>query len=66
MKRLRVTEDGNVTLWLDERNRPAIVWAFEDAQMAYTGTVTDLSTEKCVSVNGQAKFKKGNVYRLTP
>ena len=65
MKRLRLTEDGAITLWMDERNRPAIVWAFEDAQMAYTGTVTDLATAKSVQATGKVRFKKGSVYRLS-
>jgi hypothetical protein len=56
---------GKLSLWHDDRNKPSVVWAFEDAQMAYTGTVTDLASETSVKATGKATFKKGGVYRLT-
>ena len=65
MKRLRVTEGGKFALWLDERKRPAIVWAFENSQMPFTGTVTDLASDTSVQAKGKAIFTTGSVYRLS-
>jgi len=42
MHRLRLTEGGNYTLWLDENNRPSVAWCFRDAQMDFTGTATNM------------------------
>ena len=65
MQRLRVTEGGRLALWLDARNRPAIVWAFKEARMAYAGEVTDLASGASRRVRGEAVFTAGHVYRLS-
>lgn len=64
MHRLRVTEGGKYTLWLDEANRPAVIWAFDDSRIAYSGAATDVATgDRCVA-EGSFAAAAGNVYLL--
>ncbi|NQT92302.1 MAG: hypothetical protein HQ559_06045, partial [Lentisphaerae bacterium] len=64
MHRMRVTEGGKYTLWLNEQNNPAIIWAFEDAETEYTGPVTDLESGEAAEVEGTLQLTAGHVYRL--
>ena len=64
MHRLRVTEDGNYALWVDDQNRPAVIWAFKDAQAQCTGKATDLEAKTTTQAAGNLAVKEGNVYLL--
>ena len=64
MCRLRVTEGGRYTLWLDEQDRPSVIWAFEDAEYAHTGPATDLETGATIEAAGALELRAGRVYRL--
>lgn len=64
MHRLRVTEGGKYTLWHNEQNTPAIIWAFEDAETEYAGPVTDLESGETTEAEGTLPLKAGHVYRL--
>jgi len=64
MHRLRVTEGGRYSLWLDENNQPSVIWAFQDAEMEYTGSVTDLATDEQSQADGTLKLEAGHVYKL--
>jgi len=64
MHRLRVTESGKYTLWLDDQNNPAVIWTFEDAEAEYTGPVTDLESGEKTQADGPLPLKAGHVYRL--
>ena len=64
MHRLRVTEGGKYTLWLDENNDPAVLWAFQDAPAPCTGPVRDLETGKALAADGTLALQAGHVYLL--
>lgn len=62
MHRLRLVENGTHVLWLDEKNQPAVVWAFQDAEYAHQGPARELRGKK--SVNGKLSLKAGEVWLL--
>ena len=64
MHRLRVTEGGKYTLWLDQNNQKSVVWAFRDAAMKYAGSVTILGSGEVIEVKDTLHLRAGNVYRL--
>jgi hypothetical protein len=64
MHRLRVTEGGKYALWLNEDDQPAVIWAFEDAEMGYTGPVAEVETDARFQAEGQLRLEAGHVYRL--
>ncbi len=64
MHRMRVTKGGHYTLWLDQQNEPAVIWAFRDATHEWTGPVTDLASENSYDAGGKLELKAGHVYRL--
>ena len=64
MQRLRVTEGGKYTLWLNHNNRPSVVWVFDNTEMKYKGRIVDVETNKRSTADGKAKLKKGSVYIL--
>lgn len=64
MARLRATEGGRYTLWLDEDNQPAVIWAFEDAEMDYSGPAADMETDMQFRAEGRVRLEAGHVYRL--
>ena len=64
MHRLRLTEGGKYTLWLDAAGRPSVIWAFQDAQADYSGTVVDLETHDACEAAGTLALKAGHVYLL--
>jgi hypothetical protein len=64
MHRLRVTAGGKYTLWLDEANRPAVVWAFADAEFPFSGTVTELPSNRVITSSRAVAIKAGSVYVL--
>ena len=64
MHRLRVTKGGQYTLWLDENNEPAVIWAFEDARADYSGEVTDLADRQTSAADGSLALTAGHVYLL--
>ena len=67
MHRLRVTEDGKYALWLDERGKPSVIWAFADTEIpahqhhawrnANDGTPAPCAKKRIT-------VKKGNVYSV--
>jgi hypothetical protein len=64
MNRLRVTEGGRYALWLDAANKPSVVWAFQDAEFAFRGTVRDLETQASSEIRGTLPLQGGHVYLL--
>jgi len=64
MHRLRVTEGGHYTLWLDEQNQPAVIWAFRDSEAEYNGTVRDLTDDSSCDATGTLTVSAGHVYLL--
>ncbi|HUS57961.1 MAG TPA: hypothetical protein VM141_04840 [Planctomycetota bacterium] len=64
MERLRLTEGGKYTLWLDEHNQPSVIWAFEDAKHAYVGRATDLESGETTQAKGTLTLLAGRVYLL--
>ena len=64
MHRLRVTEGGHYTLWLDEHDQPAAIWAFRDSETDYTGSVRDLVEDGSCECCGVLRLKAGHVYLL--
>jgi len=64
MHRLRLTEGGNHTLWLDENNRPAVAWCFRDASISHSGAAKNLATDESQQADGTLEMKAGNVYLL--
>ncbi len=64
MHRLRVTEGGNYALWLDDQDRPAVIWAFQDASAPCTGPARDLETGKALTADGTLDLQAGHVYLL--
>ena len=64
MQRLRVTEGGRYALWLDEQDQPAVIWAFQDATIAYTGTVQNLTSGECNTAQETFTCTAGAVYLL--
>ena len=66
MKRLRLTKGGAYTMWLDARNRPAVVWAFRKASMPFSGRYFDPETGRELVSDGVLPLVPGKVYRLLP
>ena len=64
MHRLRLTEGGRYTLWLNENGQPSVIWAFQDAQADCTGPVTDLNTGQTCDAGGTLTLQAGHVYLL--
>ncbi|MGI6496493.1 MAG: hypothetical protein ACOX5G_10490 [Kiritimatiellia bacterium] len=66
MRRLRLVEGGKYTLWLDAKNRPAAIWAFQDASCEWTGDVNDVTGSLTVRSDGVFPLKAGHAYALLP
>lgn len=66
MKRLRLTKGGAYTLWLDARNRPSIVWAFQNTSMLFSGRYCDHETGEKSVADGVLHLISGHVYQLFP
>jgi hypothetical protein len=64
MHRLRLLEGGAATLWLDAAGRPAIVWAFRDGRLKFSGRATDLETGSVTACRRTVPLAAGKVYRL--
>ena len=64
MHRLRVVAGGTHALWLDKRNRPAVIWAFRNAAVKYAGPVRDLAGVEWVKADGTIQVRAGHVYQL--
>ncbi len=64
MHRLRVTEGGKYALWLDKDDQPAVVWAFQSAEVPFSGPVTNLQSKEQQAVKGKFAVSAGNVYLL--
>ncbi len=62
MHRLRVTEGGNYSLWLDEAGQPAVAWAFRDCEAELEGAVVDLEKGEEISGGGTCRFEAERVY----
>tara|TARA_Y100001933_G_C19014369_1_gene570685 strand:- start:1251 stop:3338 length:2088 start_codon:yes stop_codon:yes gene_type:complete len=66
MHRLRVTSGGHYVLWLDTENRPAVIWAFNDATIASSMIWINLGDQTHATTHeGHVHVKAGNVYRVT-
>lgn len=66
MKRLRLVKAGAYTLWLDAKNRPAIIWTFQKTSMTFTGKYRDAETGEIGVADGVLELEPGKVYRLIP
>lgn len=55
---------GTHTVWLDRKNKPAVIWAFRDAVLPYDGTVCDLESGERFHVERRLPVQAGHVYRL--
>ncbi len=64
MHRLRLTEGGNCTLWLDESGGEAILWCFRDCEHAFDGDAIEVASGEKQSVIGSLSMKAGQVYVL--
>ncbi|HSI85072.1 MAG TPA: hypothetical protein VK970_14870 [Candidatus Methylacidiphilales bacterium] len=64
MHRLRLVEGATHTLWLNAGNQPSVVWAFEPAQIAFTGTATELGSKRSVQTEDLLSVKPGEVWIL--
>lgn len=64
MHRLRVTEGGKYALWLDKEDKPAVVWAFQDADVPFSGPFADLQSKEQRSAKGKFAATAGSVYLL--
>jgi Melibiase len=64
MHRLRVTEGGHYTLWLDQENQPAVVWAFRNVQVPFSGWVTEIRGGERQNASGTFTAEAGKVYLL--
>jgi hypothetical protein len=64
MHRLRLAPGGTHTVWLDRKNKPAVIWAFRDAKIAHTGPVVDVATGQRSQANGRLAVTAGHVYQL--
>jgi len=62
MHRLRVTEGGKYTLWLDGKDRPSVIWAFRDTTIGFHGVVSEIESGKEVAAAGRLKILAGQVY----
>jgi hypothetical protein len=58
----RLTEGGKYVLWLNSHGKPGCAWAFEDSEMEYSGSATDLVDESTVETDGTLKMQAGHVY----
>ncbi len=64
MVRLRTTADGLYALWLDSSNQPAVIWAFHDASMPYTGDVLEVASGTKSVATGTLALAAGKAYLL--
>ena len=64
MHRLRLAQGGTHTVWLDRKNKPAVIWAFRNAKIAHTGPVVDVATGQRSHANGRMEVTEGHVYQL--
>ncbi len=64
MKRLRLVEGATHTLWLDEHNQPAVIWALREGEAAFTGPVRELVSDKKLEAAGSFRFAPGEVWLL--
>ncbi|MFA6291665.1 MAG: hypothetical protein WC637_07775, partial [Victivallales bacterium] len=64
MQRLRVTENGNFTIWLDEKNKASVIWAFRKSEFKFSGNVIDLNSGKVSEVDSVLKLQPGHVYKI--
>jgi hypothetical protein len=49
MHRLRLQPGGTHVLWLDQKGRPAVIWAFQQAEIPETEYLFDIETGECLS-----------------
>ena len=66
MKRLRLTEGGRFALWLDEKNRPSAIWAFQDADFPWRGDACDVTASISEPIDGVIHLKAGHAYAILP
>ncbi len=66
MQRLRVTENGDYSLWLDRKNRPSVIWGFRKSEFKFSGKVKDLNSCKVSEVDSVLKILPGHVCVITP
>jgi hypothetical protein len=64
MHRLRLAPGGTHTVWLDRKNKPAVIWAFRNAKIAHAGPVVDVATGQRSHANGRMEVTEGHVYQL--
>lgn len=64
MHRLRVVAGGTHALWLNKHNAPAVIWAYRNAAVPYTGSVVDVATGQQSQANGRLDVTAGHVYQL--
>jgi len=64
MKRLRLVEGASHTLWLDENNQPAVIWALREAEFDFTGKARELGTGKEMEASGRFPIRPGQVWIL--
>jgi hypothetical protein len=65
MHRLRLVPGGTHALWLDQQNRPAIIWAFAEAQTDIEGDIICLETQRRQDrINGSVTLAANRVYAI--
>jgi len=64
MHRLRVTTGGKYVLWLDRKNQPAVIWAFQDVKLPCPGTATTTDGKHVDTAQGMLAAKGQAVYLL--
>jgi len=64
MHRLRVVAGGTHAVWLNKKNQPAVIWAFQTATVKYAGPVLEVATGMRSHATGRLDLTAGHVYRL--
>ena len=64
MHRLRVTPGGKYALWLDRKNRPAVIWAFADVKVAFRGAAETADGKRVDTAKGTLPARRLEVYLL--
>ena len=64
MKRLRLVEGATHTLWLDEHNQPAVIWALREGEAMVAGPARELGGGKKLEAAGSLRFAPGEVWLL--
>jgi len=64
MIRPRLVEGGTHIVWLDEANRPSVVWAFEAAPLEYSGVAIEVLSNQKIECAGELSLVPQSVYLL--